>query len=128
MRAYRCNVIRDTTGLRMSMKELEDTAAYIRSMRTFYGLSEKERWRRSPYNGKFDNGVELQQIYDALCHHYPLFLTPGASMQETRYALQGWHDAIWRGSRGLQRSHWHQLAATIDRLMYLLLLMEGKIR
>ena len=127
MKGYRCNVIRDTTELRMSMEELEDTAAYIRAMRTFYGLSERERWRRFPYNGKFDNGVEPQQVYDALCHRYPLFLIP-ESPRKSRLALQGWHDAIWCGSRGLQRSHWHQLAATIDRLMYLLLLMEGRIK
>ena len=107
MKDYRCNVIRDTTGLRMSMEELDDLAVYI--------------------NGRFNGGVGPQQVYDALCHRYPMFLTPG-SPRESRYALQGWRDAIWCGSSDLQRSHWHRLADTIDRLMYLLLLMEGKIR
>lgn len=121
-----CNVVRDTTGLRMSMEELNDIAAYIRSMKTFYGLSEKERWRRSPYNGKF-YGVEPQQIYDALCHHYPLFLIPGAP-RESLKVLRGWDDAIWYGLTGTPNNHWYRLTSTVERLMYLLLLMEEKIR
>lgn len=110
----------DVPRLRMSRSELDEFGAFIRAARAFYGLSELERWRRSP-NGEFLGGDPC----DILCRCYPMFLDRDLSLRENYKALRGWHEAIWREVGGQNQCHWHSLAATIDRLTHLLLLMQG---